>query len=386
MSGFPGSHHATYGRQQQNYQNRPAYPPPGWSQQQYSQQVDSQSRFQQYYDNNGHGSIQSPGSSLAQPPTQPQSFGVEGYNYQYSNCTGRRKLLLVGINYIGSRNQLNGCINDVNNVANYLVQYGGYRREDIVMLTDQGTSQRSLPLRQNIIDGMRWLVKGAQANDALFFHYSGHGGQTRDMDGDEYDGNDEVIYPLDFEQAGHIVDDEIHDLLVRPLLPGVRLTTLFDSCHSGSAMDLPYMYSTKGVLKEPNMLLEAGEGLLGAVTSYMVGDIGSVVKKAGGLFQLVSGGGVDQQAMKKSKQTRTSPADVISISGCKDDQTSADSKENGVSTGAMSYSFIKVMTTNNNQTYLSLLQNMRSVLSGKYTQKPQLSASHPIDTNLRFIF
>lgn len=37
---------------------------------------------------------------------------------------------------------------------------------------------------------------------------SGHGGQTPDLDGDEDDGYDEVIYPLDFKQAGHIVDDE----------------------------------------------------------------------------------------------------------------------------------------------------------------------------------
>ena len=37
---------------------------------------------------------------------------------------------------------------------------------------------------------------------------SGHGGQTKDLDGDEDDGYDEVIYPLDFKQAGHIVDDD----------------------------------------------------------------------------------------------------------------------------------------------------------------------------------
>jgi hypothetical protein len=36
---------------------------------------------------------------------------------------------------------------------------------------------------------------------------SGHGGQTKDTDGDEADGYDETIYPLDFKQAGHIVDD-----------------------------------------------------------------------------------------------------------------------------------------------------------------------------------
>jgi hypothetical protein len=54
---------------------------------------------------------------------------------------------------------------------------------------------------------MRWLVQGAQPNDSLFFHFSGHGGQTEDLDGDEDDGLDETIYPVDFKQAGMIVDD-----------------------------------------------------------------------------------------------------------------------------------------------------------------------------------
>jgi len=61
---------------------------------------------------------------------------------------------------------------------------------------------------------MRWLVHHAKTNDSLFFHYSGHGGQTRDLDGDEVDGWDEVIYPLDFQKCGHIVDDEMHAIMV----------------------------------------------------------------------------------------------------------------------------------------------------------------------------
>ena len=52
-------------------------------------------------------------------------------------------------------------------------------------------------------------------NDSLFFHYSGHGGQTKDLDGDEGDGYDETIYPVDFRYAGHIVDDEIRQLQLR---------------------------------------------------------------------------------------------------------------------------------------------------------------------------
>ena len=35
------------------------------------------------------------------------------------------------------------------------------------------------------------------------------------------------------KQAGEILDDELHCLLVEPLLPGVRLHCLIDACYSG---------------------------------------------------------------------------------------------------------------------------------------------------------
>ena len=66
---------------------------------------------------------------------------------------------------------------------------------------------------------------------SLFFHYSGHGGSVRDQNGDEADEMDETILPIDHERAGHILDDEIHEIMVRPLHRGVRLTAVFDSCH-----------------------------------------------------------------------------------------------------------------------------------------------------------
>ncbi|KAK7050944.1 Ca(2+)-dependent cysteine protease [Paramarasmius palmivorus] len=232
---------------------------------------------------------------------------------------------------------------------------------------------------------MQWLVRGAAPNDSLFFHYSGHGGQTEDLDGDEADGYDEVIYPLDHESAGHIVDDEMHDILVKPLPPGCRLTAIFDACHSASALDLPYVYSTEGKIKEPNLLAEAGQGLLGAATSYARGDMGGVFSSVMGLAKMATGSGDAKRAEEISRQTKTSPADVISWSGCKDTQTSADTQEGGQATGAMSYAFMLTLGQNPQQSYIELLNNVRDILRDKYSQKPQLSASHPIDTNLMFI-
>jgi len=148
----------------------------------------------------------------------------------------------------------------------------------------------------------------------------GHGGQTPDLDGDEEDGYDEVIYPVDFRVAGHIVDDEMHNIMVKPLAPGVRLTAIFDSCHSGSALDLPYIYSTQGVLKEPNLAKEAGQGLLGIVSAYARGDMGGMASTAMGFFKKATTG---EKAYERAKSTKTSPADVIMWSGSKDTQTSS---------------------------------------------------------------
>jgi len=123
------------------------------------------------YNHGGHGGHGGP----APPPSTPQAFGTgaPGYAFQYSQCTGRRKALLVGINYFGQRGQLRGCINDVRNMSSYLVEHFGYKREDMVILTDDQQNPMSQPTKQNVLRAMHWLVKDARPNDSLFFHYSG---------------------------------------------------------------------------------------------------------------------------------------------------------------------------------------------------------------------
>ncbi|KAJ4421498.1 Ca(2+)-dependent cysteine protease [Neurospora sp. IMI 360204] len=321
-----------------------------------------------------HGNHQAP----PPPPQAPQQFGYGApadYAFRYSQCNGRHKALLIGINYFGQRGQLRGCINDVRNMSSYLVEHFGYKREDMVILTDDQQNPMSQPTKQNILRAMHWLVKDARPNDSLFFHYSGHGGQTKDLDGDEEDGYDEVIYPVDFRQVGHITDDEMHRIMVTPLQGGVRLTAIFDSCHSGTALDLPYIYSTQGILKEPNLAKEAGQGLLGAISSYSQGDLYGVANNIMGIFKKATGGG---DAHARALATKTSPADVVMFSGSKDDQTSADATIASQATGAMSWAFINALKKNPQQSYVQLLNSIRDELQTRYTQKPQLSCSHPL--------
>ncbi|KAM0749931.1 hypothetical protein T439DRAFT_326820 [Meredithblackwellia eburnea MCA 4105] len=334
--------------------------------------------------------VRQDGQNFGPPQYQGQQFQThmqpqQNQQFMYSNCTGKRKALCIGINYTGTSNALAGCQNDARNMANFLCQRYNFQKDDIVMLMDTpNANPMELPTHANIIRGMQWLVRDARPNDSLFFHYSGHGGQTEDLDGDEDDGYDETIYPLDFKQAGQIVDDTMHDIMVRSLPQGCRLTAIFDSCHSGSALDLPYIYSTQGKLKEPNMLADLGGGALGAVKAYASGNMGGVFSAlAGAGKKLMNQNNGNAAAVKQNKM---SYADCISWSGCKDDQTSADTQEAGKATGAMSYAFITALTKYPQQTYIQLLNTIRDELREKYSQKPQLSCSHELDTNLIAIF
>lgn len=108
----------------------------------------------------------------------------------------------------------------------------------------------------------------------------------------------------------------MHRIMVQPLQAGVRLTAIFDSCHSGTALDLPYIYSTQGIMKAPDLAREAGEGLLQVVSS------GSLSEAANGFTSLLKRAATGQEAHERTLMTKTSPADVVMFSGSKDNQTS----------------------------------------------------------------
>ncbi|KAI8391697.1 peptidase C14, caspase domain-containing protein [Radiomyces spectabilis] len=301
-------------------------------------------------------------------------------NFQLSNCQGRKRALLIGINYFNSPNELKGCINDVHNLKNFLITLFNFKEDDMVVLTDDQTNPKFVPTKQNMLNAMQWLVHDARPND------SGHGGRVEDQNGDEDDGWDETIYPVDHKMypgnTGQIVDDMMHDIMVRPLPPGCRLTAIFDSCHSGTALDLPYVYSTQGVLKEQNLFKDAGSGLLNAGLAYATGNVGGALSSFMSIGKKVLGG---RKVDERIKRFKSSAADVVMFSGCKDEQTSADAFEAGRSTGAMSHAFTTVLRQNPRQSYIQLLNSVRQILRDKYSQRPQLSSSHPIDVNLLFI-
>lgn len=158
--------------------------------------------------------------------------------------TGTRRALMIGINYVGQQGELSGCHNDVHNMVKYIKDVHGFEEENIKFLMDDGDCEE--PTHANILREYRRLVNESEAGDAVFCHYSGHGGRLKDDNGDEDDGYDETLVPLNYQEAGQIRDDDLFKVLVGAMPAGVHLTSVMDCCHSGSVLDLPYTFIADG--------------------------------------------------------------------------------------------------------------------------------------------
>lgn len=153
---------------------------------------------------------------------------------------GTKRALLIGINYVGQNGELSGCHNDALNIKEYLMDVYGFEEENISYLIDDG--EHDDPTYDNILAAFDDLVEKSEAGDSVFVHYSGHGGNVRDDSGDEEDGRDETLIPMNYTEAGQIRDDTVFKRLVLPMADDVTLTCLMDCCHSGTILDLPYKF------------------------------------------------------------------------------------------------------------------------------------------------
>ena len=240
-----------------------------------------------------------------------------------------KRALLVGINYIDTESMLNGCINDIKNIQEILKNEYGYLDNNIVIMTD---TTSVIPTRCNIMKELLNLIL-SDATD-LYFHYSGHGSQVKDINGDETDKMDECLVPLDYKTNGMILDDELKGLL-QCLNSDKKLTMVLDCCHSGTGVDLSH----------------------------------NLYERAGKLSML-------RDASLKINDTR---GKVLCISGCNDNQTSADAYQAGQYQGALTYSFISAIKSikKSTRTIEAIYKSMRAtIINNHYTQIPCISAGN----------
>lgn len=126
----------------------------------------------------------------------------------------------------------------------YLKTKQGFKDRNIMILMDDG--EHTIPTYANIMNAYKRIVQQSQPGDSVFLHFSGHGAQILDKSGDEDDGFDETLIPVDFQTSGHIVDDTLCDEIVKKMPKGVLVTALMDCCHSGTVLDLPYYFNGEG--------------------------------------------------------------------------------------------------------------------------------------------
>ncbi|ORX80763.1 peptidase C14 [Anaeromyces robustus] len=309
----------------------------------------------------------------------------DGDNFVRSDCSGKKKGVFIGINYVNSKHKLMGCVSDAINISELFKNKFGFK--DIMVLTDESKDEKQKPTHNNITNAMKWLVKDAKAGDSLIFHFSGHGARVKDNNGDEMDGFDESIIPCDFGSKGRIIDDKIHQLLVEPLPKGCKLTAIFDCCHSGTIMDLPYTYQYKQDVEviDNDVRKAIFEKTNDVVKTINTGNPAAIADSLKSIFdgslRKAASNGIDPATIKKLQ----SKGEVIQISSCRDDQKSTDIKMGKVKSGVMSHYLMKLLNDKKEYTIHELLVGIRKCIADrKFAQIPQISSNRPLSPNDKF--
>lgn len=252
-----------------------------------------------------------------------------------------KRAVVVGCNYTGSTSELNGCIQDMANHIKLLIDLG-YKRNEITILTDAPIGPRNNMIsptynridpemakiifdskqvdqfppilkptefnyKKAVIDAI--LTKDIDGNYITQFAmiYTGHGGGIRDRNNDENDGQDECVYLMNnmgsYDWKG-CTDDVISDTIVSAYTRNTRrmnreltIYAIYDSCHSGTIMDLPTQL-------------------------------------------IIQNAAVTKCSNQKTKYDGLKNLTVVCISGCLDNETSGEGSINGkYSEGFLSYNY-----------------------------------------------
>jgi hypothetical protein len=132
-----------------------------------------------------------------------------------------------------------GCELDVDNMFGLLRPFG-YTFN--ILKTADATASK-------ILSSLTTAASKLVAGDILVFYFSGHGGQTTDTNGDEADSRDETICAYDRQ----IIDDELNPIWLK-FKPGVRIIMLSDSCHSGTNFKAAIPVKSTSISADKNAL------------------------------------------------------------------------------------------------------------------------------------
>ena len=153
-----------------------------------------------------------------------------------------KRALLVGIsdyqciNKYGGWNNIHGK-NDIDMLNTTLKKSG----VSVSCLYDRGATKAGISKALNL------LASQCKVGDIVYLHFSTHGQPFEDLSGDEEDGWDESIVPVDapiefkkgkYEGENHLIDDELHEYCTRirkAIGTKGMLYVVIDACHAGKA-------------------------------------------------------------------------------------------------------------------------------------------------------
>lgn len=263
-----------------------------------------------------------------------------------------KRALLIGINrYQIDGADLRGCVNDVKDLSAALVEFYGFSKKDITVLTDGAATKKAMEA------GIKALVRDSKKGDVAVLHYSGHGSNVPDDNDDEADGRDEILCPTDLDWKDPLRDDWLRSTF-DGLRDGVSFTAIMDCCHSGTNTreflppDAPvkqrYLPSPWGLVAA-----ESGRSLPRKVLSEL--------RKS-------------PPAARKARDIVNADLPELLITGCRDTQTSADAFINGRYNGALTYGLVNaIRQAKGKLTYQDLHDRIVAVLKQKkFDQVPQL--------------
>ena len=171
--------------------------------------------------------------------------------------------------------------------------------------------------RNAVITSIRNAANSLSTGDFFLITYSGHGGQVKDTNYDEYDNEDETWCLYD----GQLIDDELGNLWA-DFEQGVRIFILSDSCHSGTVAKKIHYNSLRGDISGTMEMPK------GTRYRYMPSEIALKTYLKNKEFY-------DNITKNIPKESRPIKASVRLISGCQDNQLSEDGTFNGRFTGAL---------------------------------------------------
>lgn len=231
---------------------------------------------------------------------------------------------LFGANYTSTQYPLNGCLNDIENMNAFLTSKGWY----------VNTYKETIITRKLFLSKLLELI--LTGYDQLFLHFSGHGSTQLDTNGDEIDKQDEgiVVYSeTDKNRLELVIDDEIKGIL-QCLKPNQTLYLFFDCCHSATICDLGWNIYKK--FNSNNLML-----------------------------------------VRDSNELETN-GQVICLSGCADNDTSADATISGKAQGAFTRSFLDSYSSI--KTWEQLLLDLQTYMkNNKFTQVPAMSCGKSLN-------